>query len=191
MARIAPTIWTDTPAGGTGVQMSKVYPAPDLRWLVWYGGEIVRFCDSVDQAFAWYMMIQSSGLGIIDTAGLGGTSWARIEARRASDVEIGELFAEWGVPTPESIRELHAIPGVTVIGSGGVRNGIEVAKAIALGADLVGLAQPFLAAANESSDRAIEKARRTIRELKIAMFCAGARTLDELRKVELRRRSRG
>ena len=67
MARIAPVIWTDTPVCGTGVQMSKVYPPPQLRWLVWYGGKIVRFCESVDAAFAWYMLIQSKGLGIIDT----------------------------------------------------------------------------------------------------------------------------
>ena len=67
MGRIAPVLWTDTPVCGTGVQMSKVYPAPQLRWLVWYGGEIGRFCESVDQAFAWYMLIQANGLGIIDT----------------------------------------------------------------------------------------------------------------------------
>ena len=67
MARIAPVIWVDTPPCGTGVQMSKVYPAPQLRWLVWYGGKIVRFCESVDQAFAWYFLIQAEGLKIIDT----------------------------------------------------------------------------------------------------------------------------
>ena len=64
MARIAPVIWTDTPACGTGVQMSKVYPAPQLRWLVWYGGQIVRFCESPDQAFAWYFLFQAEGPGI-------------------------------------------------------------------------------------------------------------------------------
>ncbi len=135
--------------------------------------------------------LSEAGIRIIDTAGLGGTNWARIEARRADDLEIGELFADWGVPTPRSIRELREIPGLTVIGSGGVRNGIDVAKAIALGADLVGLAQPFLVAAHESAERAVEKAARTIRELKIAMFCVGARSVGELQRVELRRRSQG
>ncbi len=68
MAKRAPVIWTDAPAaGGTGVQMSKVYPAPSLRWLVWYSGKIVRFCESIDQAFAWCMIIQTNGPGIIDT----------------------------------------------------------------------------------------------------------------------------
>lgn len=64
MARIAPVIWTDTPACGTGVQMSKVYPPPALRWLVWYGGQIIRFCESPDQAFAWYFLAQMKGVDI-------------------------------------------------------------------------------------------------------------------------------
>jgi isopentenyl-diphosphate delta-isomerase len=128
---------------------------------------------------------------IIDTAGVGGTSWARIEAQRARDLEIGELFADWGIPTPESIRQLREIPGLTIIGSGGVRNGIEAAKAIALGADLVGMAQPFLIAADESADAAVEKARKVARELKIAMFCVGARSVAELQQVELRHKNEG
>ncbi len=66
MARIAPKIWIDTPPCGTGVQMSKVYPTPQLRWLVWYGGEIVRFCDSPDQAFAWHFLFQAEGPDIAE-----------------------------------------------------------------------------------------------------------------------------
>ncbi len=92
------------------------------------------------------------------------------------------------MPTPESIRELAAVPGLTVIGSGGVRNGLDAAKAIALGADLVGLAQRFLEAANESAGAAVDRAMRLVRELEIAMFCSGARDLDALRRVPVRRR---
>ncbi len=132
--------------------------------------------------------LKEVGIEIIDTAGLGGTSWARIEARRASDVDIGELFADWGVATPRSIRELREIGGLTVIGSGGVRNGVDVAKAIALGADLAGMAQPFLETANQSAELTVEKCRRTVRELKIAMFCSGAIDVPALQRVELRRR---
>jgi isopentenyl-diphosphate delta-isomerase len=127
------------------------------------------------------------GVRILDSAGLGGTSWARIEARRAGDPSIGELFADWGLPTPESIRQLRALPEVTVIGSGGLRNGVEVAKAIALGADLAGLAQPFLEAALETPEAVIEKIERIVRELKIAMLCLGARTVAELQKVSIRK----
>jgi isopentenyl-diphosphate delta-isomerase len=129
--------------------------------------------------------LRDAGVTTIDTAGAGGTSWARIEAARADDVEIGELFADWGVPTVDSIRAVAALGDVTVIGSGGVRNGIDVAKAIALGADVVGLAYPFLRAAVESADAVEASLRRTIRELKICMFCTGSRSLDDLRQVQL------
>ncbi|HKQ61432.1 MAG TPA: type 2 isopentenyl-diphosphate Delta-isomerase [Candidatus Polarisedimenticolaceae bacterium] len=129
-----------------------------------------------------------AGVTIVDTAGLGGTNWARIEAARANDVELGERFAGWGIPTPESIAELRGVPGLTVIGSGGVRDGIDVAKALALGADLAGMAYPFLQAANRSAADVAAKIRRTIQELKICMFCAGARTTAELRQAPLRRR---
>lgn len=135
------------------------------------------------------------GVRHLDTAGLGGTSWARIEAARAEDLDVGELFADWGVPSPDSILQLaeirrrDQIDDMTLIGSGGVRTGIDVAKAIAFGADLAGLAQPFLEAAMESADRVAEKIERTVRELRITMFCVGARTLDELRAVRLVRKS--
>lgn len=128
------------------------------------------------------------GVRIVDTAGLGGTSWARIEAARSGDLDLGELFSEWGVPTPESIRQLAAIDGLQVIGSGGLRNGLDAAKAIALGADLVGMAYPFLEAATRSAEGVEERIARVVRELKICMFCLGARTLKELRGMPLHRR---
>ena len=129
------------------------------------------------------------GVKIVDTAGVGGTSWARIEGARARDAEIGELFAGWGIPTPASIRQLRRIPGLQIIGSGGVSNGLDVAKAIALGAEMAGMAQPFLVAADDSAEAVVRKVRRTTRELEISMFCAGARNLEALQQVELRHRS--
>jgi isopentenyl-diphosphate delta-isomerase len=134
--------------------------------------------------------LAEQGIRIIDTAGLGGTSWARIEARRADDVEIGELFVDWGVPTPVSIQEVAAVPGVTVIGSGGIRSGVDVAKAIALGAHLVGTAYPLLKPATVSTAAVIERVGRIVDELRIAMLCVGTRTIDELRLVDLLKRSR-
>jgi isopentenyl-diphosphate delta-isomerase len=134
--------------------------------------------------------LAEQGIRIIDTAGLGGTSWARIEARRADDVEIGELFVDWGVPTPVSIQEVAAVPGVTVIGSGGIRSGLDAAKAIALGAHLVGTAYPLLKPATVSAEAVIERVGRIVDELRIAMLCVGTRTIDELRRVDLLRRSR-
>ena len=124
-----------------------------------------------------------SGITIIDTAGVGGTSWARIEAQRAGELEIGELFADWGIPTPESIRQVASVEGTTVIGSGGIRSGLDVAKALALGADLVGLAAPFLKPALESTKAVIDTIDRIDHALRIAMFCTGNRTIDECRSI--------
>lgn len=129
------------------------------------------------------------GVRIIDTAGVGGTSWARIEAARAGDLDLGETFAGWGIPTPVSIQQVRQVPGITVIASGGVRNGIDVAKALALGADLAGLAYPFLEAATESAERVAERVRRIVRELSICMFCLGVKTIAELKTVELHKGS--
>jgi isopentenyl-diphosphate delta-isomerase len=132
-------------------------------------------------------LLTAVGVSILDSAGLGGTSWARIEGWRARDPELGELFASWGVSTPESIRQLRAVDGVTVIGSGGVRSGVDVAKALALGADLAGIARPYLRAAVESTASVVRALARTRRELEIAMFCSGAGNLAALRRLSLRR----
>ncbi|MEM1183164.1 MAG: type 2 isopentenyl-diphosphate Delta-isomerase [Acidobacteriota bacterium] len=127
------------------------------------------------------------GVRYFDAAGLGGTSWARIEAARAQDRDLGEFFADWGVPTPVSIQQLAAVgDDVFVIGSGGIRSGVDAAKAIALGAGLVGMAQPFLPGAMQSTEAVIEAIERTERELRIAMFCAGAQNLEALRDVLLK-----
>jgi len=128
-----------------------------------------------------------AGIRILDTAGVGGTSWARIEAERAHDLELGEIFAGWGIPTPESIHQLRRIDGITIIGSGGLRSGLDVAKAIALGADLAGLAQPFLEAAIDSAERVGQRIDRIVHELKIAMFCLGAPNLPTLKTVPIRK----
>jgi isopentenyl-diphosphate delta-isomerase len=125
------------------------------------------------------------GIRILDTAGAGGTNWARIEASRAGRPELGEAFADWGIPTPESIRQVRRVPGLTVVASGGIRNGVDVAKALALGADLAGLAYPFLAAAQESPERVGERIAALVGELKIAMFCLGARNLAELGQAKI------
>lgn len=129
--------------------------------------------------------LAGAGIHILDTAGVGGTSWARIEARRAGDLPLGELFAGWGIPTPDSILQVASVPGVSVIGSGGLRNGLDVAKALALGAHLAGMAYPFLRPATESAEAVVQAVDRIVRELRVAMFCLGARTIEELRRVPI------
>jgi len=133
--------------------------------------------------------LAAQGVRILDTAGTGGTSWARIEAQRSGELDLGELFAGWGLPTPLSIQEVRRVDGVTVIASGGLRNGLDVAKALALGADLAGMAYPFLRPATESPERVAEQVARIVRELKICMFCLGVKTVAELRRIELRKLS--
>ncbi len=131
--------------------------------------------------------LKAAGIGIVDVAGLGGTSWARIESRRAPDAELGERFAGWGIPTPDAIRQVAAVPGLTVIGSGGVRTGIDVAKALALGASLAGLAHPLLEPARESAAAVERRLRSITEELRVAMLCTGAGDVEAMRRVAIRR----
>lgn len=124
------------------------------------------------------------GIAAIDVAGAGGTSWAKIEGERATDPlqrRLGETFANWGIPTADCITSIRSLtPDIPLIASGGLRNGLDVAKAIALGADLAGLAWPFLAAAAESEEAVSTLANILKAELITVLFCTGNRTLKDL-----------
>jgi isopentenyl-diphosphate delta-isomerase len=126
----------------------------------------------------------------VETAGLGGTSWAAIESRRTTDDiqrSTGELFAQWGVPTAESIVACRrALPDGVVIASGGMRSGIDAAKALALGADAVAFALPMLKAAESSVEAAIAEIERVVEELRTAMFLTGCLEPLDLRRRRLR-----
>lgn len=126
-----------------------------------------------------------AGVAAIDVAGAGGTSWALVESARATDARqrrLGKTFADWGLPTAECITEVRAIASqIPLIASGGLRNGLEAAKAIALGADLVGMALPFLQAANESEAALHELVDILIAELTTTLFCTGSKNLQALR----------
>ncbi|MEO0867967.1 MAG: type 2 isopentenyl-diphosphate Delta-isomerase [Cyanobacteria bacterium J06642_11] len=125
------------------------------------------------------------GVSAIDTAGAGGTSWARVESERAEDVKqrrLGQTFADWGIPTADCIVGVRAIaPQIPLIASGGLRNGLDVAKTLALGADMAGLALPFLKAADHSEDALDTLTDILIAELKTALFCSGQGSLKDLR----------
>jgi isopentenyl-diphosphate delta-isomerase len=127
----------------------------------------------------------------VDTAGVGGTSWAWIESHRTASPlrrAVGARFARWGIPTAESIVVCRRVlPDRVVIASGGVRTGIEVAKAIALGADAAAIALPILRAADRSIDEAVEVVTRIVEELRTAMFLTGARTVADLRTRKVHR----
>jgi isopentenyl-diphosphate delta-isomerase len=140
-------------------------------------------------------MLQSAGVAGIDVAGAGGTSWSAVERERAEDSRshsVAEAFADWGIPTVESIAMVRAAaPDVSVIGSGGIRTGIDVAKAIAVGAHAVGIAAPLLAPATVGVAAVVAKLEEIIDPLRIAMFCIGAGDLDSLRDTPLLRRVGG
>jgi isopentenyl-diphosphate delta-isomerase len=126
----------------------------------------------------------------IETSGLGGTSWAKVEAIRAKNSlskEAGFKFALWGVTTVESlIYAKKILKNKTIIASGGIRNGIEIAKSIALGAQACAMSLPFLKAASISTNKVIELIEQTIHELKIVMFLVGAKNIKELSKKNLK-----
>lgn len=118
------------------------------------------------------------GVRYLDVAGAGGTSWSRIENHRnpAEDRDgLGLRFQDWGLPTPEALRQLAPFRagGVTLFASGGIRSGIDMVKALALGASLAGIARPFLEPALESAERVIAAIERLRREFVTAMFLLG------------------
>lgn len=132
------------------------------------------------------------GVQGIDVAGAGGTSWSEVEAHRQPDLlrrQIAHTFAGWGIPTSLALQEVRAaLPAdIPVFASGGIRNGVDIAKAIALGATLAGSAAPLLKEANDSVEAVYQKFHAYQEELKIAMFCAGAGTLAQLAQTRLRR----
>lgn len=135
-----------------------------------------------------------AGVQVIDVAGAGGTSWSEVERFRhttAGGARVAGAFAGWGIPTTEAIRKVRAaLPGVPLIGSGGVRSGVDIAKALALGADLVGTAKPALGPAIDERGAAavIEGLQAYIDELRVAMFCSGCADLAALRRLALERR---
>ncbi|MBD2075861.1 type 2 isopentenyl-diphosphate Delta-isomerase [Phormidium sp. FACHB-592] len=126
-----------------------------------------------------------TGVAAIDVAGAGGTSWSLVESERATDARqrrLGRTFADWGLPTAECVTAVRAIaPQIPLIASGGLRDGLEAAKAIALGADLAGMAFPFLQAANDSEAALYELVEILVAELTTAMFCTGCKRLEDLR----------
>jgi isopentenyl-diphosphate Delta-isomerase len=126
-----------------------------------------------------------AGVAAIDVAGAGGTSWAKVESERAQDRlqrRLGATFGNWGIPTAECLTGIRAIaPDLPLIASGGLRDGLEAAKAIALGADLAGFALPFLQAAAESEAALHSLTEALTAELSTVLFCTGNASLSGLR----------
>ncbi|MCS7011139.1 MAG: type 2 isopentenyl-diphosphate Delta-isomerase [Anaerolineales bacterium] len=134
-------------------------------------------------------LLVECGVAAIDVAGAGGTSWSQVEMHRAPDEftrHLAAAFIGWGIPTAESILMVkQAAPGMTIFASGGLRDGIDLAKSIALGATLGGMAGPFLKAAVASTETVIETLLLTKKQLEVTMFACGAANLSSLQAGKL------
>jgi isopentenyl-diphosphate Delta-isomerase len=119
-------------------------------------------------------LLAEAGVAAVDVAGAGGTNWALVEGRRDPYAgAVAEAFGEWGVATVDALRAaLAAAPGLPIIASGGLRDGVEAAACLALGATAAGLARSLLQAAQD--DRAGEALATLVRQLRIATWAAGA-----------------
>jgi len=122
-------------------------------------------------------ILSESGVAAIDVAGAGGTSWSQVEMHRATNEftrELAATFIGWGIPTADSILYVKkAVPKMTVFASGGLKDGLDIAKCIALGASLGGMAGQFLKAAAVSAEKVVTLIKLTQRQIQVAMFAAG------------------
>jgi isopentenyl-diphosphate delta-isomerase len=132
-------------------------------------------------------LLNQAGVQAIDVAGAGGTSWSQVEKFRAQNdnqARLAALFVDWGIPTADSILMVRrTVPGMLIFASGGLRNGVEIAKCIALGAQLAGMAGPFLKAAHCSLEETIMFINEIKRELRVCMFASGASDITALRNL--------
>src|SRR5574338_305391 len=140
-------------------------------------------------------LLREAGVAAIDVAGAGGTSWSQVEKYRIqaeSFARVAAAFRDWGIPTAESIQWVReAAPDLIIFASGGIRSGVEIAKCIALGASLGGMAGPFLKAAVRSLEDTLQTIGEVRRELQITMFAAGVKNLSQLKSTPLSIRTPG
>ena len=134
-------------------------------------------------------LLADCGVSAIDVAGAGGTSWSQVEMHRAPDEftrQLAGTFVGWGLPTAESILNVSkAVPEMTIFASGGIKDGLDIAKCIALGATLGGMAGQFLKAAAISNENVVEMMKLTMRQIEVTMFATGVGTLEGLKVGKL------
>ncbi|CAB3290157.1 Isopentenyl-diphosphate delta-isomerase [Methanocaldococcus lauensis] len=132
------------------------------------------------------IILKNIDFDAIDVQGSGGTSWAKVELLRIKDDETKDLlkkFVNWGIPTAASIFEVKSVYNNIIIGSGGIRSGLDIAKCIAIGCDCCGVALPILKASLKGWEEVVKVLEKYIKELKIAMFLVGAENIEELKKI--------
>jgi isopentenyl-diphosphate delta-isomerase len=140
------------------------------------------------------LRLRDAGVAALDVAGAGGTSWSRVERYRAATpaaARVAAAFDDWGLPTVDTLAQVRAAcPDLPIIASGGLTDGVEVAKGLALGASLGGMARPLLRPAVDSLEAAVEAHGVVVDQLRIAMFGAGACPVAALPPDRLFLRSR-
>lgn len=133
--------------------------------------------------------LANAGVSAIDVAGAGGTSWSEVEYHRAPTAfhaRVARSFIDWGIPTSDGVQyAVKGAPNLPIIASGGLRDGIDIAKCIALGATAGGIAGPFLKAAYQSTDEVDQLIRETVAQFRIVMLCTGAKNVAQLQKTPL------
>ncbi|PUX64890.1 alpha-hydroxy-acid oxidizing protein, partial [Cronobacter sakazakii] len=133
--------------------------------------------------------LAEAGVTMLDVAGAGGTSWAAVEGERAASDHarnVAMAFTNWGIPTAQALRQIHqAFPSMPLIASGGIRDGIDAAKALAMGASLVGQAAAVLGSATTSTSAVLDHFAVVIEQLRVACFCTGSASLSALREARL------
>jgi isopentenyl-diphosphate delta-isomerase len=132
-----------------------------------------------------------AGVSAIDVAGAGGTSWSEVEKYRMKsedDKNIASAFKNWGNPTADCIIEIHEVlKAIPIIASGGLRDGVDIAKCLALGASLGGMARPFLLAAAKSAESLERQLSVIQREIVLVMFATASPNLKALRKNKIQK----
>lgn len=155
-------------------QVQKPVIAKEVGWGI--SGEVAK-------------KLVDAGIAVIDVAGAGGTSWSQVEMYRAEDETQSELaasFVDWGIPTAEAVRSVRSLlPEIPLIASGGLRDGIDVAKCIALGANIGGMAGQFLKAAAQSTEAVIARIELSRKQLQVAMFATGSASIEYLDNSKL------
>lgn len=129
------------------------------------------------------LKLESAGADCLDIGGAGGTSFTRVESYRGS--ESAAALSEWGIPTAESLRQCRKAVKIPIIASGGIRTGVDCAKALAMGASLVGFALPVLKAAQTSHQAVVDKLKSIAGELKRTMLLLGTRNIEALKRVQI------
>jgi isopentenyl-diphosphate Delta-isomerase len=162
-------------AAGIAAVVAHLAPLPVVVKEVGFG------MDAADVA-----LLRDAGVAAIDVAGAGGTNWALVEGRRPEGAQdVASAFADWGVPTADALAQARATaPGLPLIASGGLRDGVDAAKALALGATAAGMARPFLLGARAGA--ATEAAATLVRQLRIAVWAAGAASAGDLSPAHVR-----